>query len=204
MSVGHVIVSAVLALLVFGMARLVGVRSRLRRKLKSISGFKPAMVRLGGRQTYSLAIDPGSRRFAIAKLWGRPQVFDFSDLVAVEILRNGDALSTTDRGSQLAGAVVGALLAGAVGLLVGGLSGNRRQSQKISQLSLRIVANDLGSPSTEVVFFRAKGAGVDPGSRKVQKSATQLSEWHGRFQAILHSRGSTATTTSTGLAVAPK
>src|SRR3954463_9667577 len=49
--------------------------------------------------------------------------YSFDQIAAVEVQENGATVSTTNRGSQLAGAAIGGLALGGVGALIGGLSG---------------------------------------------------------------------------------
>jgi hypothetical protein len=133
----------------------------------------------------AIALDPESNQFAIAKRGTPPEVYAFDQLIAVEALKNGGSVHKTNRGSQVAGAAVGGILLGPVGLLLGGVTGSKRVEQKITRLSLKIFTDDLVSPVTEILFFDSP-SGSQPGSFAVSIAARQLDEWHGRFQTILH------------------
>lgn len=152
--------------------------------LKAIPDFHPAVVFKGAFGGAGVAIDPGECKFAISHGSQGTKVFNFSDLVAVEVLRNGSSVSKTNRGSQVAGAAVGAILLGPFGLLLGGLTGSRRSVEKIDRLSLKVFTNDLVNPVHEIVFFNIPGS--KPDSLAVKNSSQELDSWHGRFQTILH------------------
>lgn len=72
--------------------------------LTTISGFKPAVTYGGGLTKAGVAIDPTSNKFAIINFGQTPKVFDFTQLVAVEVDKNGSSITKTSRGSQAAGA----------------------------------------------------------------------------------------------------
>lgn len=153
--------------------------------LATIPGFNAAVSFGGAYFGPGIALDPESNQFAIAKRGKPPEVYAFHQLIAVEALKNGGSIHKTNRGSQVAGAAVGGLLLGPVGLLLGGVTGSKRVEQKITRLSLKIFTDDLVSPVTEILFFDAP-SGSQPGSFAVSVAARQLDEWHGRFQTILH------------------
>ena len=73
--------------------------------------------------------------------------------MAVEVCKNGTSLIKTNRGSQVAGAAIGAILLGPMGLLVGAVTGSKRKSEKINRLSLKIYVSDVLNPVREIVFY---------------------------------------------------
>lgn len=153
--------------------------------LSSIPDFRPVVQFNGTSGGAGIAIDPANNKFAITNR-ANTRVFSFTDLVAVEVLRNGSSLTKTNRGSQVAGAAVGAVLLGPLGLLLGGVTGSKRNVEKVDRLSLKIFTNDLVTPVYEIVFFG--GPQSKPDSLLVKQGAQQLDEWYGRFQTILHMR----------------
>ncbi|GAJ95858.1 hypothetical protein [Rhizobium rhizogenes] len=155
----------------------------LNKALARMENFNPLVSRAPSGQSTGIAIDPTSNRFVLTDS-ERLKVFSFSDLIAVEVMKNGTSISVTNRGSQAAGAAVGALLLGPVGLLLGGVTGSKRNIQKIEQLSLKIFTNDLVKPVYEIVFFSGKP--LDPRSTLIKKASEELDTWHGRFRTILH------------------
>jgi hypothetical protein len=159
---------------------------------QAVPDFHPAVIFKGAFGGSGIAIDPQRNKFAISKGTHDTRTFSFSDLVAVEVLRNGSSVSKTNRGSQVAGAAVGAVLLGPVGLLLGGLTGSKRNVEKIDRLSLKVFTNDLVNPVHEIVFFNIPGS--KPDSLAVKQGSQDLDAWHGRFQTILHmgARASTA------------
>lgn len=155
--------------------------------LTTIPNFSAALHYAGGTNKRGVAIDPSTNQFAITRLNQPPAVFSFDELVGAEVERNGSAIQKTNRGSQVAGAAVGGLLLGPVGLLLGGLSGSSRTIEKVKKLSLKIYTNDFEAPVSEIVFFE-DSEGQKPDSILVTSPAQQLDEWYARFQTILQRR----------------
>lgn len=153
--------------------------------LSAIPNFNPVATTALTAGRYTVSMDPVSSQFALITPLGVARVYKFDQLVAIEVDRNGTSITKTNRGSQAAGAAVGGLLLGPAGLLLGGLSGSKRNEDKVTRLSLRVFTNDFTNPSTEIVFGEYPG-GSDPNSFAVKHDIQTLNEWYGRFQTILH------------------
>lgn len=99
------------------------------------------------------------------------QRYSFSSITSVELLRDGTAITTTNRTSQMLGAAVGELVAGPVGLLIGGLTASRRTSRRVGQIGLKIIVNDTLRPVYTIDFIRVDGFGADPRDKLVLHAA---------------------------------
>ncbi|ATY30789.1 hypothetical protein [Sphingomonas psychrotolerans] len=150
--------------------------------LSLIEGFKPAIVYEGAPANYGVAIDPGSSRFAIAIPGAKPRLYHFSQLVAAEVDRDGETITTTKGKIDTQGAAFGTLLAGPVGGLLAGAktSSTSHSTTIITKLSLKLFVNDLHSPCFEILF----GGGI-AGSEPVNDAIRNLDDWYGRFRSII-------------------
>jgi hypothetical protein len=92
---------------------------------------------------------------------GRETEYSFDQIAAVEVQENGATVSTTNRGSQLAGAAIGGLALGGVGALIGGLSGSRTSHQKVSSIVLNVSVDSTIEPIHKITFLQVSGAGVE-------------------------------------------
>ncbi len=81
-------------------------------------------------------------------------IYDFSNIVGVEVRTDGNMISSTNRGSQALGAAVGAVAFGGVGAIIGGLSGSSTSQKQLKKLSIRVAVDDTERPSHEVTFFQ--------------------------------------------------
>ena len=85
--------------------------------------------------------------------------YHFSQIIKADVLKDGITIGTTNRGSQAAGAAIGALAFGGVGAIIGGLSGSTRSVENTKRISINIVVDDLDHPNHKIVFFTARGDG---------------------------------------------
>ena len=134
-------------------------RAVMEGQIANLPAFQPAVRFDQPDRALSLLLDPESSQFVLAK-------------------------QKTNRGSQMMGAAVGGVLLGPVGLLLGGLTGSKRNEERVKRLSLKLFTSDLHIPVSEVIFF-AHPQGVTPDSPLVKVAAEQLDAWHGRFRTIL-------------------
>lgn len=182
-----VVVGLVLGALFFLLAGAQGRadQASAKRGLAAVPGYEPCVVQSTGYNKPSISLDAVGERFAIAAPGEQPKVFRFNQLVAVEIEKNGQSITRTNRGDQAAGAAAGAILLGPAGLLLGGLSGSKRHEEMIKRVTLKIYTNDLLAPITTIHFLDS-WSGFKADSFIVRTAANSADEWHGRFRAILH------------------
>lgn len=107
------------------------------------------------------------------------RAFDFSQIVSVEANENGSTLTSTNRGSQVVGAAVGALALGGIGAIVGGLSGSSRSRSRLQSLSLRVIVDDRSNPVYSIYFFKSSSEkGVDPSDYSAKEARSKLDRFH--------------------------
>jgi len=70
-------------------------------------------------------------------------------------LQDGRVISSTNRGSQLGGALLGGILAGGVGAAIGGLTGSKTSKDQIEKITLQVIVNDTSDPVHKLVFFES-------------------------------------------------
>ncbi|MET0240584.1 MAG: hypothetical protein ABW184_11885 [Sphingobium sp.] len=98
-------------------------------------------VFVSSRDRTAFALDISGGMMAIGKL-PKYDRWDLKLLSSVEIEKNGQTAVVTNRGSQALGATVGGLLLGPLGLLMGGVTGSKRQHERVNQLAIKIILND--------------------------------------------------------------
>ncbi len=125
-----------------------------------------------------LGISFGTRKLIVGSA-GRPIAYSFSDIIEVELVRNGVTLTQTNRGSQLVGAAIGGAALGGVGALIGGVTGSSRSRERLAELSLKITVEDSAAPVHVVSLLSIKGKGMDPSSTKGRQAVSRVEQLHG-------------------------
>lgn len=77
--------------------------------------------------------------------------YKLSNIASVEVLRDGATVTTTNRGSQVAGALIGGVAFGAVGLLIGGVTGSKRNTNTIHSVAIKLIV-DAGLNAAQFVL----------------------------------------------------
>ena len=108
--------------------------------------------------------------------------YDFRDILSVEIVEDGHTITKTSRSSQVAGAILGGIVAGGVGAVIGGLSGQTSSHNRVTRIDLKIIVNDTKSPIYTVNFLNlatTKGSWV-------YKPAMELANhWHALLSVLI-------------------
>lgn len=123
-------------------------------ELDALPGFKAdqtVLKAVKGPAAQGVAIDRSARTLCLID-GAEKRVIPFADLVAVELLIDGDTVTKTSRGGQLVGMAAGGLLAGGVGAIVGGLSASTTAKRKVTDVTLKLLVNDVAKPTHAVHF----------------------------------------------------
>jgi hypothetical protein len=104
--------------------------------------------------------------------------YPWTSIASVDVIRDGTSITSTNRGSQVMGGAVGGVLLGPLGLLIGGVTGSKRTTQRVSQIALKIIVDDRYTPIYTINFLRVPGAGADPQNRLVKEAAHRVEHVH--------------------------
>ncbi|MGA7341157.1 MAG: SHOCT domain-containing protein [Terracidiphilus sp.] len=108
----------------------------------------------------------------------REKVYDFALISSVEVIENGVTLTSTNRGSQVLGAVVGGLF-GPAGAVIGGLSGSSRTRGRLRGITLKIFVDDQANPVCAIPFFWDESSkGTDPDEPRARQARENVDRFH--------------------------
>jgi hypothetical protein len=138
----------------------------------------------------AIALNKEDKNILLLRRYGLDQDFthsivNFDDIIEVRIKRNSQTLTQTSRGSQLAGATVGGLAFGGIGMLLGGLSASSKSSNLTKKLSLELIINDLDYPIFEVVYIDME-KGLSESDELFKSLTKDLDYWYRVFTVIIH------------------
>lgn len=153
--------------------------------LQSIPGFNAQywLVSVDGHT--GVAIDGDSRQVCLMSSYAQVnqhRLVPFSAVISSSVEENGDVITSTSRGGQLARAAVGGVLLGGVGAVVGALTASQRQKRRINSVELKVVVDDLARPVHTLTLQSTPG---DSGGMVHTAAIRQASEWQSRFESVM-------------------
>ncbi|MFT3729552.1 MAG: SHOCT domain-containing protein [Terricaulis sp.] len=109
----------------------------------------------------------------------KPKQYSLDQITQVEVLRDGASVTSTNRGSQIAGAAIGVIAFGGLGLLLGGLTGSKRNQSTVHSIALKVFVDDSAAPAHMIEFFKSPDKkGTDSASGYVKTAAGKLDHYH--------------------------
>ena len=80
-------------------------------------------------------------------------LINFGDIMESELQIDSQTIMKASRGNQVAGALVGNLVAGSIGAIIGGSSPNMIQNEKTQSITLKITTEDIKNPIHKFEFL---------------------------------------------------
>lgn len=142
--------------------------------------------KFSGSDGLLVKLDLAGERLATRK-GSRICIFEKSDILSVDVERNGTSVQTIKRDASLTGAIVGGLIGGGVGAMIGatGSGTSVATSQDfVTALALRVSVRNPASPLVYLRFFDSRTP-VPAKRRDVQAALKNLEEWRARFMMLL-------------------
>jgi len=113
--------------------------------------------------------------------------YSYQDILEVELIEDGDTITSTSRASQIGSAAVGGILLGGAGALVGSLTGKSKAAKEVQSISIKILVNDNDNPNHEIYFIGSKshGAKIKRTDPLYEKAITEANYFASKVQLIL-------------------
>jgi hypothetical protein len=157
------------------------IAANVEREIRSTPDFSADDVYVSPYDRNGLAID-NTRRLVMLIDATRRRTVGFEKLVSAEVMEDNVMLMTTKKG--LGRVVVGGLLAGAVGAIVGGLTGRQRSksSTGVRSVTLAVIVDDFNAPRHSVTFLRWSGEkGLSKNSPIYRQAIEKVQLWQSRL-----------------------
>ncbi|MEE9381284.1 MAG: SHOCT domain-containing protein [Hyphomonadaceae bacterium] len=155
----------------------------------TLSSPTPFMLRRGVTEVagdrYMVGVKWEDERIFFGRL-NDPFEIGFAEIAEIELVRDDQSITKTNRGSQLAGAAIGAVALGGVGAIIGGLSGSSNTKNKVKSIDIQIETEHDRALRFRVNYFKsAVKAGDKSDGIVVQQSAPEAERWYSILQRAM-------------------
>lgn len=178
-----IIIISIIIAIGFGIASGIKNQKALSESLKNIPNF--TITKKIDDGSNGLAYDEQRKKICLFTRNGSEfniRIFSFSDILSSEIFEDGSSLTKTARGSQIGGALIGGLALGPVGLLLGGLTGKKKNIEKVNSIDLQITVKDLGQPTHIINFLNIES---EKNGFLYQNSINLARQWHSIIEILI-------------------
>ena len=110
----------------------------------------PSIKRVGGY----LEINTANKTWSIPGIFGGTGMIPYSAILDYELLEDGT--SVTKGGASIGRAIVGGAVFGPVGLIIGGVTGKRKQKNFCTTMQIKMTLNSISSPTRYIKFITSK------------------------------------------------
>lgn len=119
------------------------------------------------------------------KIMPNLKIFNYADVLEVEIIEDGETITKTSSSSQIGRALIGGVMLGGAGAIIGGLSGTKKNIDKIKSLDLKLIINDTTSPVRTINIWKSKN-GESKESIAFKTAYANANEWFSLFKVIIN------------------
>lgn len=157
--------------------------------ISQIDNFTPTHYIVSTDFNSGIVIDEQNQNICLLKIVEDEfsnRIFTYKDLVSVEFVENGSVINNTVRTSQIGSALVGGLLLGGIGAVIGGLSGEKKQSKIIDSIVIRIIVNDTKEPVFELNFNK-NDVSIESKVKKIDYKETikRARHWYSLIEVLI-------------------
>ncbi|EMI11233.1 SHOCT domain-containing protein, partial [Anoxybacillus gonensis] len=160
-------------------------QKKMYEKLESIEGFQMSKSLVSIHNNLTIAIDNNSKQVAFVDLSENINLYNYRELLEVEVIEDGETVTKTSRSSQIGGALIGGLIAGGTGAIIGGLSGKQVTNEEVKKVYLKILVNDIDNPVKKVVLLDKQQA-IKKSHYEYQIAKEKALEWHSLIRVLIN------------------
>lgn len=182
------VIVGLIGLAIFGFMQTSGAKEKkdaIRQAIDSQDGFCSshfvAKVPLSTNILSGLGVDDTTKKICVIQAESY-RFYEYQDLIESEVIIDGKSVTKTSRVSQFVGTAIGGILAGGVGAIIGGLSGNTSTQDVVKGVVLKVIINDTQNPVHVINFIEL----TNTGSTIPQQALTDAKLWHDFLSVIIN------------------
>ena len=167
-------------------------RERMLEEIKKIDDFDITHDYIEGDAKNGIALDNLKHKFCVITNKDNKyniSLYNYKDLLEVEILEDGGSVTKAARGSQIGSMLIGGLAlgaVGAVGAVVGGLSSKKNNIEKVKKIDLKLIVNNIDNPLFVINFFKTNdNKGYSKDSFIYEAYRKKADEWYSRLSVLI-------------------
>lgn len=169
-------------------------RKKFEELIKNIDGFTPSQKYVSKTLDSSIMIDEANKKVCLVHSdLTQKLVLNYKDILEAEIIEDGNTITKTSRSSQLGGALIGGILAGGVGAIIGGLSGEKSSEEEAVRVDLKVVINNTKEPIQIINFLlddridplTMKPFGINKKSQTFKDAMKEVNHWHSLLSVVI-------------------
>lgn len=159
-------------------------KKKIESRLTLLPNFTPSQKFVGKDGLTGIALDEGRKKLCL--LTNTPtaplKLVDYKNILSSAIVEDGNQITKTSRTSQVGGALIGGLALGGIGAVIGGLSGSKKSSNKVNNISIEITINDTVQPIYKISFLDLE---VKQGDILYNAAMQEAKHWHSLINVLI-------------------
>lgn len=163
-------------------------RNKLQEKLL-ISGFNIKDLTYNNLGLEGIVLNKKSNKIALIKIRSNGNFnlkeINYDDILRVEIVEDGVSVTQTSRRGQIGGALLGGVLAGGVGAIIGGLSSEKRNVDKVKNIQLQIIINNTNQPIQKINFLDSDDY-IPKSDDEYKRYYKKAQHWYNSIEVLIH------------------
>ena len=131
-------------------------KERAEKLKKATKKFHISAKVVGVNNRYQFIVDDVDKRIILVEATGYKKIVSFDKIMSVEMVEDNTMISSRSIGRTIGGALIGDLVAGRAGMIVGGLSGDTKQTKRVSKVEVIIKMRDFNDTALHIPCFDAR------------------------------------------------
>jgi hypothetical protein len=153
--IGNVIIAFASAIIV---GTVKGIRNNKHKdealkRFNALSEFKATEYYLSKTSGSSIGFDDDRKKICFLDIHNRPYIYNYNKILQCEVVVDGQTILKQSTTGTLGRSILGGILGGGVGAIIGGTSASKTLKEKISNIELKVIVNDVSNPIFNIQFY---------------------------------------------------